>query len=161
MEDRDHLPLPAPGSSCTAVPVAGGVGGTTNSTKKRVRKCVVSPPRPRRLHPTVPTPLPRLSTHPILYSTPVLILHPEYERPVAYGKAGPSWKTKQGKLGPLCQPEQQMVQINVVTILNVPLMHLESRHFAKTLEGALTPIPLPPGQKVCYVKWETSHLIKN
>lgn len=158
------LPVPATGLDCRAEaqnPLLGSGDCNTNCPKKRARKRVVSPPRPRRLHAMVPTPLPRLSPHPIPYSTPVMILHPQYERPVAYGKAGPSWKTKTGKLGPLCQPGQQMVQINLVTIPNVPLMHLESRHFAKTLEGALTPIPMPTGQKVFYVKWDTSHLIKN
>lgn len=108
----------------------------------------------------VPTPLPRVSSHPLQYSTHVMILHPDYTDVVGYGKVGASWKTKVGKLGKLYQPGEQMVQINTIVVPGVPLLHTEERHFAKTLDGALTPIPIPSGQKVFYVKWNTRYLVK-
>lgn len=108
----------------------------------------------------VPPPLPRLTSHPLPYSTPVMILHPDYANIVGYGKAGASWKNKAGKLGKLCEPGEQMVQINTINVSGVPLLHTDERHIAKTLDGALTPIPISTGQKVFYVKWNTRYLVK-
>lgn len=139
--------------------IVGIKGETSKIPTTRGRKRALSPTFPG-WDPSRPTPAPRPSLHPLPYSTPVMILHPDYSRPVAYGKAGASWKMKTGRLGGLCEPGQQMVQVNQVAVANVSLLHLESRHSARTLEGALNPYPMPSKQKVLYVKWNTSHLIR-
>jgi hypothetical protein len=49
-----------------------------------------------------------------------------------------------------------MVALNKVVITGVPLMFLETRHHAKTLDGALT----PSGQKPMYIKWDIRYMHK-
>ena len=61
-----------------------------------------------------------------------------------------------GLLGPLCELGQQMVQVHRIVIPGVPLMFIEDRHHATTLDGAVT----PPGQKPLYIKWDTRYMRK-
>lgn len=49
-----------------------------------------------------------------------------------------------------------MVQVHKIFVTGVPLMYLEDRHHATTLDGAVT----PTGQKVLYIKWDTRYLKK-
>lgn len=53
-----------------------------------------------------------------------------------------------------------MVQINEVAIPDTPLLHQDSELIVETMEGAVNPSPMPSGQEVQYIKWDTSHLVK-
>jgi hypothetical protein len=101
--------------------------------------------------------VPRTNAAVIPYSSQVFLLHPSFPGVlVAEGRVGASWKNTKGLLGPLCEPGQQMVALNKVVITGVPLMFLETRHHAKTLDGALT----PSGQKPMYIKWDIRYMHK-
>jgi hypothetical protein len=125
-------------------------------SKGRGRKRAMSPTSALPTGRIARTPLPGICTPPIAYSTTVQILHPGHEGEVARGKVGASWKNTKGLLGPLCEPGQQMVQVHRIVIPGVPLMFIEDRHHAMTLDGAVT----PPGHKPLYIKWDTRYMRK-
>jgi hypothetical protein len=109
-----------------------GPSKTKPKAQGRSRKRAISPSR------ILPIPnLPSINHVPTTYSTIVSILHLDHDGFVAQGKVGASWKTTKGCMGPLYEPGQKMVQVHKIFTFGVPLMFLEDRHHATTLDKAI------------------------
>ena len=75
---------------------------------------------------------------------------------VAEGRTGGSWKAKASKLGHLCGPGEQMIQVHKVLVPNVQLLYPEERQAFKFLEDAVVK---PTGSNV-FIKWDAKHIHK-
>lgn len=100
---------------------------------------------------------PRAGTDAIAVGKLCYLTHPDSgDSVIAEGKTGGSWRAKAQKLGNLCGPGEQMVQIHQVFVTNMRLLHLEDRQPFLTMDEAVVK---PTGSNV-FVKWNTRYLHK-
>ncbi|KAG0596126.1 hypothetical protein M758_UG226500 [Ceratodon purpureus] len=85
------------------------------------------------------------------------VTHPDSgDNVIAEGRTGGSWKARAQKLGNLCGPGEQMVQIHRILIPNMRLVHLKDRQRFLTVDDAVVK---PSGSNV-FIKWNTRYLHK-